>query len=155
MKGSENNRQCERPDKRGRKRQSHPVAEIDSDKSRPHQHECPDMAARPPVIRDWSSRRAGFGFACHSARCSDATLGGLLFTAAFGGAEFLDGLFDRFTSLAGALLNTAKQFVVLALDVLEIVIRKFGPLLLQLALCDVPIALDFECVHIDFLIFRL
>jgi hypothetical protein len=30
---------------------------------------------------------------------------------------------------------------------LEIVIRELGPLLSQLALGDVPVAFDFECVH--------
>jgi len=30
---------------------------------------------------------------------------------------------------------------------LEIAIREFGPLLLQLALGDVPVAFDFECRH--------
>jgi hypothetical protein len=36
---------------------------------------------------------------------------------------------------------------VLALDVLEIVICELGPLLFQLALGDIPVAFDFECVH--------
>jgi len=67
--------------------------------------------------------------------------------AAAGGAGFLDGLLDRFTGFAGALLNTAQQFIVLAFGVLEIVIRELGPLLLQLALGDVPVAFNFECVH--------
>jgi hypothetical protein len=30
---------------------------------------------------------------------------------------------------------------------LEIVIRQLGPFLFQLALGDVPVAFDFECVH--------
>jgi hypothetical protein len=71
---------------------------------------------------------------------------GNLFTAA-GGAGFLDGFLDRFTGFAGALLNPTEQFVMLALDVLEIVIRELGPLLFQLAFGDVPVAFDFECVH--------
>jgi hypothetical protein len=67
--------------------------------------------------------------------------------AATAGTGFLDRLFYDFTGFPGALLNPAEQFVVLALDVLEIVIRKLGPLLFQFALGDVPVALDFECVH--------
>jgi hypothetical protein len=34
-----------------------------------------------------------------------------------------------------------------AFNVEEIVIRELGPLLLQLALGDVPVAFDFKCVH--------
>jgi hypothetical protein len=71
---------------------------------------------------------------------------GSLFAAA-AGRGFLDGLFDRFAGFAGALLNAAQQFIVLAFDELEIVIRELGPLLFQLALGDVPVAFDFECVH--------
>jgi hypothetical protein len=73
---------------------------------------------------------------------------GSLFAAA-GGAGFLDGLFDRFTGFAGALLNAANQFFLLAFGVLEIVIRELGPFLFQLALGDVPVAFDFECGHND------
>ena len=58
---------------------------------------------------------------------------------------FLDRFFDRFTGFAGALLYPAKQFVALAFGILEIVIRELGPLLLQLAFGDVPVAFDFEC----------
>jgi hypothetical protein len=63
------------------------------------------------------------------------------------GRGFLDGLFDRFTGFAGALLNAAQQFIVLAFGALEIVIRKLGPLLFQLAFGDVPVAFDFECSY--------
>ena len=63
------------------------------------------------------------------------------------GRGFLHGLFDRFTSFAGALLDAAQHFVVLSFDELEIVIRELGPLLFQLALGNVPVAFDFECVH--------
>jgi hypothetical protein len=42
-----------------------------------------------------------------------ARAAGSLFTAA-GVAGFLDGLFDRFTGFAGALLNPANQFFLLA-----------------------------------------
>jgi len=64
-----------------------------------------------------------------------------------GRGEFLDGLFDRFTGFAGSLLNLTEQFFALALAELEIVIRKLGPFLFQLALGNVPIAFDFEFVH--------
>jgi hypothetical protein len=67
---------------------------------------------------------------------------GSLFAAA-GGAGILDGLFDCFPGFAGALLNPANQFFLLAFGELEIVIREFGPLLFQLALGHVPVALDF------------
>jgi hypothetical protein len=39
---------------------------------------------------------------------------------------------------AGAFLNPAQQFILLAVDVSQIVIRELGPLLFQLALGDVP-----------------
>jgi hypothetical protein len=71
---------------------------------------------------------------------------GRLFAAA-GGAGFLERLFDRFPGFAGALLNSANKFFVLAFGVLEIVIRELGPLLFQLALGDVPVAFDFEFIH--------
>jgi hypothetical protein len=64
------------------------------------------------------------------------------------GRGFLDGLFDRFTGFAGALLNAAQQFIMLAFGALEIVIRELGPFLFQLALGDVPVAFDFKFVHI-------
>jgi hypothetical protein len=70
-----------------------------------------------------------------------ARAGGGLLTAA--GGSFLDGLFDRFTGFASALLNAAQQFIVFAFGALEIVIRELGPLLFQLTLGDVPVALDF------------
>ena len=68
--------------------------------------------------------------------------------AVAGGAGFLDRFFDGFTGCAGALLNPANQFVLFAFDVLEVVIRELGPLFFQLAFGDVPVAFDFECVHI-------
>jgi hypothetical protein len=36
---------------------------------------------------------------------------------------------------------------VLAFDELEIIIRELGPPLFELALGDVPVAFDFQCVH--------
>jgi len=70
----------------------------------------------------------------------------LLATA--GGTAFRDDFFDRFARFAGALLNATQQFILLAFGELEIVIRELGPLLFQLALGDVPVAFDFEFVHI-------
>ena len=67
--------------------------------------------------------------------------------AAAGGTRFLNRLFDRFAAFAGPLLTSAHQFFMLAFGVLQIVIRELGPLLFQLALGDVPVALDFEFVH--------
>jgi hypothetical protein len=71
---------------------------------------------------------------------------GSLFAAA-GGAGILDGLFDRFPGFTGALLNPSNKFFLLAFGELEIVIRELGPLLFQLALGDVPVALNFEFIH--------
>jgi hypothetical protein len=71
---------------------------------------------------------------------------GSLFAAA-GGAGFLERLFDRFPGFAGALLNPANKFFLLAFGELEIVIRELGPLLFQLAFGNVPVALDFESIH--------
>src|ERR1035437_690822 len=77
---------------------------------------------------------------------------GNLFAAA-GGAGFLERLFDRFAGFAGALLNPANKFFLLAFGILEIVIRELGPLLFQLALGNVPVAFDFKFVHITLLCF--
>ena len=74
--------------------------------------------------------------------------------AAAGRAGFLNCLFDSFTGFPCAFLNAAEEFFLLAFDVLEIVIGKFGPLLLQLAFGDVPVAFDFEFIHND-LVFGL
>jgi hypothetical protein len=71
------------------------------------------------------------------------------------GAGFFDHFFDRFAGFASALLNTAKQFFLLAFGVLEIVVREFGPLLFQLAFGDVPVAFDFECRHNDSFLFAV
>jgi hypothetical protein len=69
-----------------------------------------------------------------------------LIAAAVGGG-FLDRFFDRSTGFAGALLNPAKQFTVLAFGVLEIVLRELGPLLFQLACGNVPDVFDLECSY--------
>jgi len=65
------------------------------------------------------------------------------------GRSSSDGLFYRLTRFAGALLDASDQFLLLAFDVLQIVVREFGPLLLQVAFNDVPVAFDFECCHGD------
>ena len=59
----------------------------------------------------------------------------------------MERFFDCRTGFAGGLLNATEQFLVLPFNVLEIVIRECGPLLFQLALGNIPVALDFECVH--------
>ena len=59
----------------------------------------------------------------------------------------MECLFDGRTGFAGGLLDSTEQFLMLALDILEVVIRELGPLLFQLALGDVPVAFDFEFVH--------
>jgi hypothetical protein len=80
--------------------------------------------------------------------------GGGLITAS--GARFLDGFLDRFAGFAGALLNPAQQFFLLACDVLEIAIRELRPFLFQLALGYIPVAFDFECGHnsLSLVVFR-
>jgi len=80
---------------------------------------------------------------------------GSLFFFAGGGAGLLDGFLDRITGFAGAFLNPTEQFVLLALGVLEIVIRELGPLLFHLTLDNVPVAFDFECIHPTFSIFNV
>jgi len=64
-----------------------------------------------------------------------------------GGGGVFDGFFHCLAGFAGALLDTTQEFVVFAFDVLEIVVGELGPLLLKFALCDVPVALDFECIY--------
>jgi hypothetical protein len=50
-------------------------------------------------------------------------------------------------AFAGAFLNPTDQFIMLAVNILEIVIRERGPLLFQFALGDIPVTFDFEFVH--------
>ena len=63
---------------------------------------------------------------------------------------FLDRFFDCFTGLPGALLDAAHQFVLLAVEELQVIIREIGPLLFQLALGNVPVKrhLDFFGMHV-------
>lgn len=67
----------------------------------------------------------------------------------YGGTEGLDGIFDRFAAFAGPLLNSPQNLIVLAVDQLKIVVREFGPPLFEIALDDVPVALDLKFVHRD------
>ena len=60
---------------------------------------------------------------------------------------FLDRFFDCFTGLPGALLDAAHQFVLLAVEELQVIIREIGPLLFQLTFGNVPVAFDFEFIH--------
>jgi len=53
---------------------------------------------------------------------------------AFASAAFVNGSLNFFLGLAGAFLDAANQFVFLALDKLEVVIRKLREFLFQLAL---------------------
>jgi hypothetical protein len=55
--------------------------------------------------------------------------------------------FDCFTGFAGVLLNPTKQFLGLAFDILEFVVRELGQFLFQLTLNDVAVAFDFERGH--------
>ncbi len=71
--------------------------------------------------------------------------------AAASSGTFPDRVFDYFTGFTCDLLNPANQFFLLAFGVTKVIIRELGPLLFQLALGDVPVALDFECVHISVL----
>jgi hypothetical protein len=68
----------------------------------------------------------------------------------FATAAFVHGAFDFFPGLAGAFLDAADQFVFLALDKLEIVIRKLREFLFQLALGNVPVSFDGQSAHIIF-----
>jgi hypothetical protein len=104
------------------------------------------LLVRAPHNRQFPYRALDFDSIFQSARAV-----GSLFAAT--GRGFLESLFDRFTGFAGALLNAAQQFVVLAFGELEIVIRELGPFLFQLALGDVPVAFAFESVHNNSLVF--
>ena len=63
------------------------------------------------------------------------------------GAVLLDGGLHGFTALTGALLNAPQKFVLLALYVHQVVVGELSPLLLEIALEDVPVAFDFQCCH--------
>jgi len=59
-------------------------------------------------------------------------------------------LFNGFAVFAGGFLDAADQLFLLALGVGQVVIGELGPFLFELALGDVPVAFDFECVHNGF-----
>jgi hypothetical protein len=95
----------------------------------------PQKTNQPPEVNERLDFTGEFG-------CATGSL-----AATASGAGFFQGFLDRFAGFARALLNPADQFVLLAFDVLEIVIRELGPFLFQLALGDVPVAFNFECGH--------
>jgi hypothetical protein len=47
----------------------------------------------------------------------------------------------------GALLDAAEEFVLLSVEILQIVVGELSPLLFEFALDEVPVAFDFEFVH--------
>ena len=51
--------------------------------------------------------------------------------------------FDDFATFAGPLLDAVEEFIPLTLDVVEVIIRKCRPLMLELAFDHVPVAFDF------------
>jgi hypothetical protein len=106
------------------------------------------LVVAPAPNRQFPARALDFDSLPQFARAVDSLL-------AAAGRGFLYGLFDHFTGFAGALLNAAQKFIVLAFGELEIVIRELGPLLLQLTFGDVPVAFDFEFVHNTLFCFRL
>ena len=57
-------------------------------------------------------------------------------------AAFIHGAFNFFLGLAGALLDASNQFILLALDELQIVIGELRKFLFQPALGDVPVPFD-------------
>lgn len=61
--------------------------------------------------------------------------------------EFVDGILNGFPGRPGTLLDAAQQFLLLSLDILKIIICKLRPLLLELSTDDVPVAFDFEFIH--------
>jgi hypothetical protein len=60
----------------------------------------------------------------------------------FAGATFGESLGDFFWVLTGAFLDAADQFIFLALDKLQVVIRELREFLFQLAFGDVPVAFE-------------
>jgi len=73
-----------------------------------------------------------------------------LFGTAIAG-KLLDGTLDHFMGFPGEFLNPAHQFVLLAFGIPEVIIGELGPFLFQLAFGDVPVAFDFQCVHMNVL----
>jgi len=73
---------------------------------------------------------------------------GLVLLATAAGGIFLDRVFDHFTGFAGEFLNSANQFFLLTFAVTEIIIGELRPFLFQFTLGDIPVAFDFERVHL-------
>lgn len=97
------------------------------------------------MVVNWRGGELQFGLVILSG--FETTSGSRCLTAAAGGAGIFDRLFNRFTGFAGALLNAAQEFFLLAFDILQIIVGEFGPLLFQLALGDVPVTFYFQCRH--------
>jgi hypothetical protein len=62
-------------------------------------------------------------------------------------AAFVHGSFDFFPGLPGVFLDAANQFIFLAFDELQIVIREPCKLLFQLALGNVPVSFGGKNAH--------
>ena len=62
-------------------------------------------------------------------------------------ATFGKSLADLFFVLTGTLLYATDQFIFLALDELQIIVRKLREFLLQLALGNVPVSFEDKCAH--------
>jgi hypothetical protein len=70
----------------------------------------------------------------------------------FAVATFTEGLGNFFVVLTGAFLDATDQFIFLAPDELQIIIRELGEFLFQLALGNVPVSFEDKCAHITSLI---
>ncbi len=64
-----------------------------------------------------------------------------------GGTVSIDGAFHGLAAFSSAFLNASEQLFLLAFDVLKVVVGELGPLLLEVAFDDVPVAFDFEFCH--------
>jgi len=65
-------------------------------------------------------------------------------------AAFIHGAFNFFPGLTGAFLDAANQFILLALDELQVVIGELRKFLFQLSLGDVPVSFGGKSAHIIF-----
>jgi len=59
----------------------------------------------------------------------------------------LHGFLDFVLGLAGALLDAADKFILLAFNILKVVVREFRKLLFELALGDIPISFCLKIIH--------
>ena len=62
-------------------------------------------------------------------------------------ATFIRGALNMFSSLAAPLLDAALQFILLALDELQIVIHQLRKPLFQFAFGNIPLSLGCEQIH--------